>query len=122
MTAAGRTALYLDEPLAALLEARLARSTTRIRRRGGMPADWTVDAFLTEVADDGLLRRRGDQLLFLHQSLQEYFTALPFADDAVALAHARARRRHERRRQPVSTTGACPSRGCSAGSSTTRRS
>ena len=86
MTATGVTALTIDEDVAALVETRLAAVHDATRRRGGMPADWTVDGFLAEVTEDGLLRRRGDHLLFLHQSIQEYFTALRFADDAVALA------------------------------------
>ena len=86
MTATGVTALTIDEDVAALVETRLAAVHDATRRRGGMPADWTVDGFLAEVTQYGLLRRRGDHLLFLHQSIQEYFTALRFADDAVALA------------------------------------
>ncbi|MEJ2886937.1 DUF4062 domain-containing protein [Actinomycetospora aeridis] len=86
MTALARTSLVLDEDLEDELEERLEALQTRTRRRGGMPADWTVDACLDEIVDDGLLRREDDQLQFLHQSVQEYFTALHLRHDPVTLA------------------------------------
>ena len=87
MTALGRTSLVLDPALEEEIEERLEAIHGRVRRLGGMPESWTVDRCLTEVVDDGLLRRRGDELQFLHQSVQEYLTALHVArHDPVALA------------------------------------
>ena len=44
-----------------------------------MPESWTVKRCLDEILSDGLLKRVNEQLHFMHQSVQEYFTGLYFA-------------------------------------------
>jgi hypothetical protein len=87
MTAAGQTSLAANGHLDQDVERQLRRTYRNVRRKGGMPADWSVDQCLAELLDDGLLQRLGSQLHFMHQSVQEYFTGLHFADsepDALA--------------------------------------
>jgi tetratricopeptide (TPR) repeat protein len=44
-----------------------------------MPKDWTVDKVLDELLFDGLIVGTRKQIQFLHQSVQEFFTAQHFA-------------------------------------------
>jgi tetratricopeptide (TPR) repeat protein len=78
MTAAGRISV-LDQDVEDEMVARLAVIHERFHRRGGIPEDWTVDDCLDEILGDGLLRRVNQQLYFMHQSVQEYFTAVFFS-------------------------------------------
>ena len=96
MTAAGRTALYPRRAPRRAGREHGSQRCTRDRRRGGMPADWTVDGFLAEVADDGLLRRRGDHLLFLTSRCR---STSPRCGSPATLSRcaARARRRQDSR-------------------------
>jgi hypothetical protein len=77
MTSAGLTALIWKD-LEEEVEEQLVEIYQRIKRRGGMPQEWTVDRCLEEILADGLLKRVNNQLQFMHQSLQEYFTAVYF--------------------------------------------
>lgn len=86
MTALGQTSLAEGEALDALAAAELGRIEQRTQRLGGLPQDWTVDDCLAEVVGDGLLRRAGGSLRFMHQSLQEFYAGLYFrAADPEAL-------------------------------------
>jgi hypothetical protein len=78
MTSAGLTSLIWTDDVEQGLETQLADIYQRIKRRGGMPQEWTVDRCLDEILGDGLLKRMSDQLHFMHQSLQEYFTGVYF--------------------------------------------
>ncbi len=79
MTAAGQTSLLWSNELEELLETELEKTYQRIKRRGGMPDNWTVSRCLEEILGDGLLKRVNEQLHFMHQSVQEYFTGLHFS-------------------------------------------
>jgi tetratricopeptide (TPR) repeat protein len=76
MTCGGQTSLAWEDDLEAEVEGQLEEINKLIKRRGGMPVDWTVDSCLDEIFGDGLLKRTHDQLHFMHQSVQEYFTGL----------------------------------------------
>jgi hypothetical protein len=78
MTSAGQTSLVWSDDIEQEVENQLAEIHQRIKRRGGMPDHWTVDGCLDELLGDGLLKRVDEQLYFIHQSLQEYFTCLYF--------------------------------------------
>jgi tetratricopeptide (TPR) repeat protein len=78
MTSAGLTSLIWTDDVEQEVETQLADIHERIKRRGGMPQEWTVDRCLDETLGDGLLKRVSDQLHFMHQSLQEYFTGVYF--------------------------------------------
>jgi tetratricopeptide (TPR) repeat protein len=78
MTSAGLTSILWADDIEQELETELEEIHRRIRRRGGMPDDWTVDGFLDEILGDGLLKRVNERLYFMHQSLQEYFTGVYF--------------------------------------------
>jgi len=78
MTSAGQTSLIRTEDLDQEIEAQLAEIYQRIKHRGGMPDDWKVDPCLDEILGDGLLKRVNEQMYFMHQSLQEYFTGVYF--------------------------------------------
>lgn len=78
MTSAGQTSLAFGNDLEQEIERQLEEIHQRIKRLGGMPADWTVDGCLDEILGDGLLKEVNGQVHFLHQSVQEYFTALYF--------------------------------------------
>ena len=78
MTSAGLTSFILTADVELEVETQLADIYERIKRRGGMPQEWTVDRFLDEILGDGLLKRVNDQWYFMHQSLQEYFTGVYF--------------------------------------------
>lgn len=80
MTSAGQTSLALTSALEEEVERQLEETHQRIKRRGGMPADWTVDKCLAEIFGDGLLKQLNEQLHFIHQSVQEYFTGLYFCN------------------------------------------
>jgi tetratricopeptide (TPR) repeat protein len=82
MTSAGQTSLAWAEDIEHEVETQLAAIHERIKRRGGMPDDWTVDRCLDETLGDGLLKRANGQLHFMHQSLQEYFTGVYFRHTA----------------------------------------
>lgn len=86
MTADGQTSLPVGDELAQDIKRQLEDTYKKVEKLGGMPGTWTVDECLGEVLDDGLLKRTGSRLYFMHQSLQEYFTGLYFARvDADAL-------------------------------------
>jgi tetratricopeptide (TPR) repeat protein len=78
MTAAGQTSLSWRE-LEPEIEQLLEATHQRIRRRGGMPDDWTVDGCRDEIVADDVLQQTGDRMAFRHQSFQEYFAACWFA-------------------------------------------
>lgn len=78
MTSAGQTLLAWTNDVEQGVESQLEQIHQRIKRRGGMPDDWTVDRCLDESLGDGLLKRVNEQLYFMHQSVQEYFTGLYF--------------------------------------------
>ncbi len=78
MTSAGQTSLAWANALEAEVETQLEEIYRRIKRRGGMPDNWKVDCCLEEIHRDGLLKRVNEQLHFMHQSVQEYFTAFYF--------------------------------------------
>jgi hypothetical protein len=88
MTPAGQTSLVWANDLEAEVETQLEKIHKRIKRRGGMPDNWKVDCSLDEIHSDGLLKRVNEQLHFMHQFVQEYFTGLyfqhPFPDAAAA--------------------------------------
>jgi tetratricopeptide (TPR) repeat protein len=86
MTAVGQTSLVWVDAIEREVENQLEEIHKKIKRRGGMPDGWTVDHCLNEVLADGLLKRTNNQIRFIHQSLQEYFTAIyfrPFANTLV---------------------------------------
>jgi tetratricopeptide (TPR) repeat protein len=78
MTAAGQTALSWRE-IEPEIERLLEATYQRIRRRGGMPDDWTVDGCRDEIMADDVVQQTGDRVAFRHQSFQEYFAACWFA-------------------------------------------
>jgi tetratricopeptide (TPR) repeat protein len=80
MTSAGQTSLALTDDIEEGIERQLEETYQRIKRRGGMPAEWTVDDCLDEILGDGLLKQVSQPLHFVHQSVQEYFTALYFGN------------------------------------------
>jgi hypothetical protein len=80
MTSAGQTSLALTNDVEEGIERQLEGIYQRIKRRGGMPAEWTMDDCLEEILGDALLRQVNQQLHFMHQSVQEYFTGLYFGD------------------------------------------
>jgi HEAT repeat protein len=76
MTNQGSTHFSCDdisENLLDWLETEIEKSK---RRKKVVPIDWTTDEFIEEVIENGLFRRIGDYLEFMHQSVQEYFTAM----------------------------------------------
>jgi HEAT repeat protein len=77
MTAAGETSLTWRE-VEPEIERLLEATYQRIRRRGGMPDDWTVDRCRDEIIADDVLQQAGDRVSFRHQSFQEYFAACWF--------------------------------------------
>jgi tetratricopeptide (TPR) repeat protein len=81
MTAAGQTALAMGDDLEEQIEKKLEELYQKVRRRGGMPDDWKVDGFLDELVGDGLLLEVNGRLHFMHQSVQEYFTAVWFGPE-----------------------------------------
>jgi tetratricopeptide (TPR) repeat protein len=78
MTSAGQTSLAWAGDVEQEVETQLSGIHRHIKRRGGMPQEWTVDGCLDEILGDGLLKRVNEQLRFMHQSLQEYFTGVYF--------------------------------------------
>lgn len=80
MTSAGQTSLAWTDVIEGEVKTQLyeAQKQVRIKRRKDMPEDWTVDACLKEILADGLLKRVNDQVHFMHQSVQEYFTTVRF--------------------------------------------
>ena len=85
MTAAGQTVMTTSPELEEDIEKELVAIYEKIKRIGGMPDHWRVREFLNEVLCDGLLKDLGGQLQFLHQSVQEFYTALWFRDRQDAL-------------------------------------
>lgn len=89
LTVAGQTSIRRTDALEDDIEELLKQVYEGVKRRGGMPADWTVDGCLAEAFSDGLILQQGDQISFMHQSIQEYFTGWYFkegkADTLVAL-------------------------------------
>ena len=85
MTAAGQTVMTTSPELEEDIEKELATIYKKIERIGGMPDQWRVREFMNEVLYDGLLKDLGGQLQFLHQSVQEFYTALWFSDHQDAL-------------------------------------
>ena len=78
MTAAGQTSLSWRE-VEPEIERLLEATYQQIRRRGGMPDDWTVDGCRAELLADDVVQQTGDRVAFRHQSFQEYFVACWFA-------------------------------------------
>ena len=77
MTQKGITRVTLDEHLQNDLITRLESiEIASKRRKRVMPEDWTVSDFLNEAVYNGVLRKVDNTLEFMHQSVQDYFTAL----------------------------------------------
>jgi hypothetical protein len=78
MTSAGATVLAWTDDVAFEVIALLEKIYQKIKRLGGMPDDWNSDSCVEEILADGLLTRVDEQLRFMHQSVQEYFTGHHF--------------------------------------------
>jgi tetratricopeptide (TPR) repeat protein len=78
MTSAAETSLALGPTQEEEVEHQLEQTQKRFKSRGGIPANPTVDGCLAEIVGDGLLKKVNEQLYFMHQSVQEYFTGLYF--------------------------------------------
>ncbi len=78
MTSAGGTSLAFSSAFEDEAERQLEETHQRIKRRGGMPSNWTLDACLEEILGDALIKKVNEQLYFIHQSVQEYYTAVYF--------------------------------------------
>lgn len=50
------------------------------RKKKILPDDWNIDDFLNEITQHGILRSIGDTYEFMHQTVQEYFTAVDIAE------------------------------------------
>jgi len=66
---------------------RLESIETKFRkRRKVMPETWRTEEFVAEIFGNGIIRRNGDSVEFMHQSVQEYFTAIRYVNDVDFIA------------------------------------
>jgi tetratricopeptide (TPR) repeat protein len=89
MTRDGVTVVPRDEQLVAAVEEKLEVVWAAARRRSVMPDAWDPNGLLDELVANGVMRATAGGIEFMHQSVQEFFTAVALApeapEDAVAL-------------------------------------
>ncbi len=81
MTADSETRITLSDELEDDLVCWLQEAVEKNPRRKVVPSDdWTLDAFLSETIQNGVLHEVNGSLEFMHQSVQDYFTAMALGD------------------------------------------
>jgi HEAT repeat protein len=75
MTVEGRTVVDWDSILNGEVQAKLEKIAQGKERWSVMPPKWGPTDFLNETIANGILRSTGGKIEFMHQSVQEYFTA-----------------------------------------------
>lgn len=87
MTSTNVTVIRHDQGLERQIEGDLEQAIVDVRRlttrRKVVPTEWDGAGFLAEVIANGILRSADERLEFMHESVQEYFTAVALADEPV---------------------------------------
>jgi len=76
MTEKGSTTVQRDMSLNRNVETLLKSVWKEVERLSLMPREWSTQEFIDELVSNGVLRQSDNTMSFMHQSVQEYFTAI----------------------------------------------